>query len=129
MTTAAVPGRAAPVLVTREMIEGMRSGSVIVDLAADRGGNTEVTRADADVPCGGAVVLGPTDLASRAPNHASQLFSTNVANLLDHLIDAGDVSIDLDDEITAAMLVSHQGTVVHPDVLALLDERRAAETS
>lgn len=129
ITTAAIPGQASPLLLTREMIEAMRPGSVVIDLAAERGGNTAVTLADQDVSVGECTVLGPTDLASRAPRHASQMFSNNVSALLDHLIVDGDITIELDDEVTAAMLVSHGGSVVHPAVIESLERARSDGTT
>ena len=131
ITTAAVPGRRSPLLLTTPMIEAMGPGSVVVDLAAERGGNTDATVADGEVQVGGATVLGPTDLASAAPVHASQMFATNLTALLDHLLtraadrpdgsEAPGLWLDLDDEITAAMLVTHNGAVVHPQAREQLD--------
>ncbi len=116
ITTAAVPGATSPELVTREMIEAMRPGSVIVDLAAGRGGNTRLTRADEEVVHAGVTILGPTDLASRAPATSSQMFSTNVLALLRHLAPDGEPVIDLDDEITAGTVLTRDGEVRHPAV-------------
>ncbi|MEM9564391.1 MAG: NAD(P) transhydrogenase subunit alpha [Actinomycetota bacterium] len=116
ITTAAVPGATSPELVTREMIDAMRPGSVIVDLAAGRGGNTRLTRPDEEVEHAGVIILGPTDLASRAPATSSQMFSTNVLALLRHLAPDGDPVIDLDDEIIAGTVLTHDGDVRHPAV-------------
>jgi len=123
ITTAAVPGKVSPQLVSREMVEAMQPGSVIVDLAAERGGNTAVTVADEVVMIGAVTVLGPTDLASRAAHHASQMFSNNVARLLDQLLvdDSPTVNLDPDHDVIGPMLVSHQGAVVHPQVQAALE--------
>ena len=80
ITTAAVPGRKAPVLITKEMVAGMASGSVIVDLAAERGGNCELTKPDEAVVVNGVTILGPTNLPASVPYHASQMYAKNVAN-------------------------------------------------
>ena len=120
ITTAAVPGRRSPLLVTAEMVDGMGAGSVLVDLAAERGGNCELTQADVEVERNGVTVLGPTDLESRCARHASQMFSRNLVAFLRHLAPDGEVSICRDDEIVSAMLVTHDGAVVHPDVAAAL---------
>lgn len=112
ITTAQVPGRAAPRLITRAMVEGMRPGSVIVDLAAESGGNCELARAGEEVVHAGVRVLGPVNLASTLPLHASQMYSRNVATLLKHLVKEGALTLDLDDEITRGALVTHAGEVV-----------------
>ncbi len=121
ITTAAIPGMKSPELVTAAMVEAMKPGSVIVDLAAERGGNCSVTSADEVVRYHGVTVLGPTDLESRSATTASQLFSNNVVTLLKHLTDDdGALRIEPDDEITAGTLVACGGAVVHPRVLAAL---------
>ena len=118
ITTAAVPGVASPLLVTTEMVAAMSAGSVIVDLAAERGGNCEPSQADTEQEVGGVTVLAPTDLPSRSARHASQMFSHNLTQFLSHLAPEGNVDIDTHlqnaDEITTAMLVTHRGAVVHP---------------
>ncbi len=105
ITTAAIPGRASPELVTTDMVEAMRPGSVIVDLAAERGGNCALTVADEETEHQGVLILGPTDLVSRSPRTASLMLSNNLVTLLDHLIDEGRLTIDPDDEIAGVMLV------------------------
>ncbi len=120
ITTAAIPGAASPLLVTTEMVEAMAPGSVIVDLAAERGGNCELTRLDESVVHHGVSVLGPSDLASGSSATASHMFTNNVIALLGHLADEGDIELDLDDEITAAVLVARGGDVVHPRVVERL---------
>ncbi len=112
ITTAQVPGRPAPRLVTRAMVEGMRPGSVIVDLAAESGGNCELSRAGEEVVHGGVRVLGPVNLVSTLPLHASQMYSRNVTTLLKHLVKEGALVLDLDDEITRGALVTHAGEVL-----------------
>ena len=124
ITTALVPGRPAPVLVTDDMVAGMAAGSVVVDLAAERGGNVEPSRPDEVVTAHGVTVLGPTNLPSTVPYHASQMYARNVSALLLHLVEGGSVAIDPDDDITAGTLVSRGGEVVHPRVRELLDAAR-----
>ena len=132
IATAAIPGRASPLLVTAEMVDAMGSGSVVVDLAAERGGNCAVTVAGDEVVRSGVTVLGPTDLVSRCARHASQMFSRNLAAFLRHLAPDGEADIR-DDEILSAMLVARNGAVVHPGVAAALgrepgpDGERAGE--
>jgi len=106
VTTALVPGRPAPRLITREAVAAMRPGSVIVDLAAEAGGNCELTKPGEDVEEGGVAILGPLDLASTMPYHASQLLSRNVSALLLHLAPEGELRLDFDDEITAGACVA-----------------------
>jgi NAD(P) transhydrogenase subunit alpha len=112
ITTAAVPGRRAPLLVTAEMVRGMRRGSVIVDLAAETGGNCEVTRPGQTVQVDGVVVDGTTNVPSLIPIHASQLYARNVTNLLLHLTADGQLRVDLEDEITRTCCVTHRGEIV-----------------
>ena len=109
ITTANVPGRKAPVLITEAAVKGMRPGSVIVDLAAENGGNCALTRPDAVVQEAGVTIVGILNLPSSVPYHASQMFGRNVLTLLQHLIKDGAVHIDPADEITGAMLVTHDG--------------------
>jgi proton-translocating NAD(P)+ transhydrogenase subunit alpha len=111
VTTAAIPGKAAPRLVTAEMVRSMRPGSVIVDLAADTGGNCELTRPGETVVEGGVAILGPLNLPATVPFHASQMYGRNVTTLLQHLAKDGAASVDPADEITGAMLVVHGGNV------------------
>lgn len=122
ITTAAVPGRKAPILVTTEMAEHMQPGSVIVDIAAERGGNCELTRAGETVVHRGISVVGPVNMASRAPYHASQMYATNVVNLLKLMVNKeGVLTINRDDEIIRETLVTHEGKVVNPKVAQLLE--------
>jgi NAD(P) transhydrogenase subunit alpha len=113
ITTAAVPGRRAPLLVTGEMVKGMRPGSVIVDLAADTGGNVELTQAGEDIEVGGVTIIGTRNVPSTMPLHASQLYSRNVANLLLHLVKEGAIVLDFADEITKGCCVTHGGEIVN----------------
>jgi len=121
ITTAAVPGRKAPILVTRQMVHGMSVGSVIVDLAAERGGNCEVTQAGATVVEHGVTVLGPLNLPATVPSHASQMYGRNIVTFLKNMLTKeGALNIDLNDEITRETLVARDGEVVNPRVQALL---------
>ena len=122
ITTAAIPGKKSPVLVTGEMVKGMAPGSVIVDLAAERGGNCELTRADETVREHGVTILGPTDLASRVPYHASQMYSKNITTFLLHLMEEGSLSIDRDDDIIQETLLSRNGQVVHKRIQEALGQ-------
>lgn len=117
ITTAAVPGRPAPKLITATMIEAMRPGSVIVDLAAPSGGNCEVTEADTDVEHAGVAVLGPTNLPATVPFHASQMYGKNMTAFLKNLTVDGELRIDPDDEILRETLVVSDGKIVHPRLL------------
>src|SRR5215212_1954278 len=116
ITTAAIPGRKAPVLITGDMVRGMARGSVVVDLAAERGGNCELTRADQVVVENGVTILGPTNLPSTVPYHASQMYAKNVTTFLLHLVKDGAVTLDPGDEITRDTLIAHGGEVVNARV-------------
>jgi len=127
ITTAVVPGKKAPILVTREMVEGMAPGSVLVDLAAERGGNCELTRADQVILHNGVTILGPSNPPALVPYHASQMYSKNITTFLAHLLVAADqaengerLKLDLSDEITRDTLLTRGGEVVHARVKELL---------
>ncbi len=112
ITTAAIPGRAAPRLLTADMVASMRPGSAVVDLAAETGGNCELTRVDEVVEHHGVTILGPANLAGTVPTHASQVYSRNVLTLLQHLsTKEGALRLDVTDEIAGPMLVVHDGKV------------------
>jgi NAD(P) transhydrogenase subunit alpha len=129
ITTAQVPGKKAPVLVTEAMVSGMSPGSVVVDLAAEQGGNCELTRAGEAVDFHGVTILGPVNLASTIPYHASQMYGKNVTTFLLHLVKDGDVKIELEDEITRGTLVAHGSEVVHPAVQQALGQGGSAAPS
>ncbi len=112
ITTALVPGQRAPILITEEMVKGMRLGSVIVDLAAEQGGNCALTEPGQEVVRHGVVIIGPVNLPSTVPFHASQMYARTVTSFLLHLIKNGRVHFDLEDEITRAPLVTHEGEVL-----------------
>jgi NAD(P) transhydrogenase subunit alpha len=128
ITTAQVQGRRAPVLVTAEMVDGMAKGSVVVDLAAEQGGNCEATRAGEDVVTeAGVTVIGPVNIASTVAFHASQMYARNVAAFLQHVVHDGELRVEPDDEIATGTLVSHGGKVVCTRVqeaLAALERER-----
>ena len=126
ITTAAVPGRKAPILVTTEMVERMAEGSVIVDLAADGGGNCELSEPGKEVERAGVVVYGMTNPPSAMPTHASFLFSRNVANFLGLLVTDGKLEPDFDDEIIAGACVVRAGEVVHEPTRELLAKEGAS---
>ena len=125
VTTALVPGQAAPLLIEEAAVKAMRAGSVIVDLAAEKGGNCACTEADQVVKVHGVTLIGNTNLPSLVPAHASQLYAKNLTTFLDHLLEEGQLKIDLEDEITSGTLVAYEGKVVNERIRSLLDERGA----
>lgn len=122
ITTAAIPGRPAPRLIDAEMVRDMQSGSVIVDLAADMGGNCELTRAGESVVEHGVTIIGPRNLPSTMPTHASLMYSRNMLNFINHIVKDGEVTIDLDDEITNQCLITYEGKIVHEATMAAMQE-------
>jgi NAD(P) transhydrogenase subunit alpha len=125
ITTALIPGRPAPKLITTEMVEAMSPGSVVVDLAAERGGNCELTRPDETVVHRGVTIIGPSNPAALAPYHASQMYSKNIVTFLLHLLGKegakqASMPVDTADEITRETLLTRGGEVVHPRVLEQL---------
>jgi NAD(P) transhydrogenase subunit alpha len=121
VTTALVPGSRAPRLVEEEALRAMKPGSVVVDLAAEQGGNCALSRPDETVEVDGVRILGPTNLPSEVAFHASQMYAKNVANFLQHLISDGKLELDFDDEITSGALLTHAGEVSNERVRALLE--------
>ena len=120
ITTAAVPGRKAPVLITAEMAGAMMPGSVIVDIAAERGGNCELTRPGETIVHGGVTILGPVNLPSMVPRDASLMYASNITALLKLLVQNGALALNLEDEIIRETLVTHGNKVVHPRVCEIL---------
>jgi H+-translocating NAD(P) transhydrogenase subunit alpha len=114
ITTALIPGRPAPKLITREMVESMKAGSVIVDMAAEQGGNCEVTRPGEIYRYHDVAIVGLTDLPSRMANQASQLYGTNLCHLLKDMGGAENYTIDYDDEVVRGALVLHEGELKWP---------------
>jgi NAD(P) transhydrogenase subunit alpha len=120
ITAALVRGRHAPILITEEMVRGMRPGSVIVDLASVQGGNCALTEPDREVVKHGVTILGPTNLPSTMAFHASQMYARTVTNFLMHLFQDGKIHLDPNDEMTRATLVTHQGQIVSEPLKAIL---------
>lgn len=117
ITTAQIPGRPAPSLIPVSMVERMRPGSVIVDVAASAGGNCELTRPGETVEHNGVKIIGPTDLPSKVAHDASQMYARNLVALLDRLVDDdGALSLDFEDEIVSGACITHDGEVRHPEV-------------
>ena len=116
ITTAVVPGKKAPVLVTAEMVRGMAPGSVIVDLAAERGGNCELTRSGETIVDSGVTIIGTINLASTVPYHASSLYARNITAFLVHLVKEGKLNLKMDDEITRETLLTRGGEIVNARV-------------
>ena len=112
ISSAAVPGKPAPVLISEEMVRDMKPGAVIVDLAAETGGNCALTKPGERVQVGGVLIDGPLNLPSSMPTHASQLYSRNISNLLLHLVRDGELYLDFDDVITKGCCVTYDGKVV-----------------
>src|SRR5215210_3329715 len=122
ITTAQVPGRGAPLLVTEEAVNGMKRGAVLIDLAGATGGNCALSKADEVVEQAGVTILAPTNLPATVPVHASQLYSRNVTAFLSLLIKDGELNIDMTDDVVGPSTVTHRGEYVHPRVAAALEE-------
>lgn len=121
ITTAAVPGAKSPILVTEDMVKAMKPGSVIVDLAAERGGNCELTQLGKTIVAHGVTIIGPDNIPSTIPNHASQMYGKNMEVLLGHMINAeGNLSLDFDDEVIFETVIAHGGNVPHARMRAML---------
>jgi len=121
ITTAAVPGKKAPILITEEMVNEMSPGSVIVDLAAEQGGNCELSRPGEITVKGGVSILAPINIPSTIPSHASQMYAKNIANFLEYITEDGKIKLDDEDQIIRETLVTQNGEVVHPQVREQLD--------
>jgi len=117
ITTAAVPGKKSPILVSEEVVKGMKPGSVIVDLAAEKGGNCALTETGKTVVKHGVTIMGVVNLASDLAYHASQMYSKNISTFLLHLVKDGTIELDMEDEITSGSMVARNGEVTHPMVL------------
>ncbi len=127
ITTATVPGKKAPTLITADMVAGMSPGSVIIDLAAERGGNCELTQASQTVVAHGVSIIGTENLPSLVPYHASQMYSKNIATFLLHLVKKGELTLNREDEITRGTLLTCDGDVVHPQIREILDPGKGEE--
>jgi NAD(P) transhydrogenase subunit alpha len=122
ITTALIPGRPAPLLITEDMVKDMRAGSIIVDIAAETGGNCELTEPGAEIVKYGVTIHGPLNLPSSMPVHASQMYARNISSLFLHLLKDDQLNLDFDDAITQGCCITHQGNVVHGPTKALLQE-------
>lgn len=120
VTTAAVPGKKAPVLVTEDMLDVMKPGSVIVDMAVEQGGNVVGSKPGERVDHKGVTIIGPINLPSQMAIHTSQLYARNVVTLLDHLVKDGELALDFEDEITKGACITHEGNIVNERVKELL---------
>jgi NAD(P) transhydrogenase subunit alpha len=121
ITTAAIPGAKSPILVTEDMVKAMKPGSVIVDLAAERGGNCDLTEQGKTVVAHGVTILGPENVPSELAYHASQMYGKNMQTLLELILDdEGNLNLDFNDEIVAGTVVAHKGEVPHPHMRKLL---------
>lgn len=120
ITTAAIPGKKSPILVTKEMVEGMQPGSVIIDLAAERGGNCELTQSGETINSNGVTIIGPLNIPSAIPYHASQMYSNNVMKFLLNMVKDGNLNLNLEDEIIKETLIAKEGKVVNERILGLL---------
>jgi len=120
ISTAAIPGRPAPKIISRAMVEAMAPGSVIIDLAAESGGNCALTKPGTTLIHRGVIIDGPLDLASQAAIHASEMYARNLVNLLDLMIEEDTLNIDLEDEVIAGTMLTHQGKVVHTPTAQML---------
>jgi NAD(P) transhydrogenase subunit alpha len=120
ITTAQVPGRRAPLLITEQAVDGMKRGSMVIDLAGATGGNCALTKADETVERNGVTIIAPTNLAATVPVHASQLYSRNVTAFLSPIIKDGQLQIDMKDDVVGPSCVTHDGQVVNKRVAELL---------
>jgi NAD(P) transhydrogenase subunit alpha len=121
ITTAQVPGRRAPLLLTEKAVNGMKRGSVVVDLAASTGGNCALSKPDETIERQGVTIMAPLNLAATVPVHASQLYSRNITAFLSLIIKEGKLNIDLTDDVVGPSCVTHQGRIVNPRVAAALE--------
>ena len=121
ITTALVPGRRAPLLLTEAAVQGMKAGSVIVDLAGATGGNCALSKPDETVEVNGVAIMAPLNLPATVPVHASQLYSRNVTSFLSLLIKDGELHIDMNDDVVGPSCVTHQGECVNKRVAAALE--------
>ena len=123
ISTAAIPGQTGPELIISEAISAMNPGSMVIDLAAASGGNCRLSRPDEEVVHDGVTIVGPTDLASQSPATSSQLFATNLLSFIQHLDSDGELSVDLQDDIVSATLVTHNGEITNQRVRQLVQEQ------
>lgn len=113
ITTASVPGREAPKIISKAMVDGMKPGAVLVDLAAESGGNCELTKAGEQIQYGDVTIIGPTNVTSQLSEHASEMYSRNLLNFLELIVEDGELSLDWDDEVVARTALTHDGEIKH----------------
>lgn len=128
ITTALIPGRPAPKLITAEMVQTMQPGSVIVDMAAEAGGNCELTEPGREAVVNDVTIIGLTNLPATLPTHASQMYAKNIQTLVDHLVKDGQLTLDFEDEITKGATITHGGAIVHEATAAALAAQGGGET-
>ena len=128
ITTAAIPGRPSPKIVTTAMVEAMRGGSVILDLAAEGGGNCELTKAGETVLHNRVKIAGPINVPGTVANHASELYAKNLLNFLELLIKEGQIAINLEDEVINDSLLTHDGKIHHPTLQERMNTNQGAES-
>ena len=121
ITTALIPGRPAPLLIGEETVRDMKPGSVIVDLAAEAGGNCALTKAGEEVTAHGVTILGPVNLPSTMPHDASRMYSKNITTFLDLLLEEGNLKLDFEDEITSATCITHEGAIRHEGTRSVIE--------
>jgi NAD(P) transhydrogenase subunit alpha len=122
ISTAAVPGRPAPLLIIEDAVRRMKPGSVIVDLAAETGGNCELTEPGETVVRHDVTIVGPLNVPSSMPDHASQLYARNVQSLLELMVDEGELKLNFEDEVIAGACITHEGEIVHEGAKAAAEE-------
>jgi NAD(P) transhydrogenase subunit alpha len=128
ISTASVPGRAAPRIISRAAVERMKAGSVIVDIAAEQGGNCELTRAGESVQHGSVQILGPVNLPASLPYHASEMYARNLFNLLKPALPKGELAIDWNDEVFAGAVLTHDGQIKHEATRKVLEGQVSGQT-
>ncbi len=121
ISTAAIPGRPAPKIISKAMVDGMKPGAVIVDLAAETGGNCELTEAGKTIHYEEKILHGPLNIASEAAFHASEMYAKNLLNLLTLMIEEGELKIDFDDDVIKGCLLTHNGNITHPATAKLIE--------
>ena len=124
ITTALIPGKPAPLLIPRNMVESMKPGSVIMDLAAENGGNCELTQKDEVIYHKQIIIDGTSNLPGSMPVHATELYSKNVSAFLTYMMKEGKLDLDLEDEIISGALFSHEGKITHVPTKELLDKKK-----
>ncbi|MBI3590870.1 MAG: Re/Si-specific NAD(P)(+) transhydrogenase subunit alpha [Candidatus Melainabacteria bacterium] len=120
ITTAQVPGKKAPILITEQMVKEMQPGSVIVDLAADQGGNCELTEPGKKIVVNNVTICGYLNLPGTMPNHASQMFSKNIESIIAHIVKENQINFDINDEINKGALITHQGAILQENIKHLM---------